>query len=268
MTAPSLHLVCPCNNRDILDANLARSPDVVSGRLPLHLEWNPKSAATGLNAGLDATGSDIVIFVHQDVYLPEGWADLLLARITEVETHDPNWALIGAFGVDVDEQGWGPVWSTSLGAIVGQVPPEAVAVQSYDELLIVMRRAAGVRFDEGLPGFHLYGTDIVQTARSKGLGSWAVPLPLIHNDGFHEALDASFDAAYHYLRRKWRSDLPLKSPVIRITWYGVSLFRQHWHNRRTADLRQSFAQSRQTDPRHYAQRCGWTRLAPPDAPTP
>ena len=263
MTPPFVQLVCLCNNTTVLDANLRLSPDVVSGRLPLHLEMNPETAAKGLNRGIEATtDADIIVCVHQDVYLPPGWADMLHARIAEVAAQDPNWALIGAFGVDLQSMGWGPVWSTSLGAIVGQVPAAPVAVQSYDELLIVLRRDAGLRFDDKMPGFHLYGTDIVQTARKAGRGAWAVPLPLIHNDGYHEALDSSFDAAYHHMRRKWRADLPLKAPVVRISWHGLSLLRQHWHNRRTTRLRKTLAQPRQTDPRIYAARCGWDNLHP------
>jgi hypothetical protein len=265
MTPPRLQLVCLCNNQEILESNLVRSADVASGRLPLHLEWSAPSAAIGLNAGIDATSAEILVFVHQDVFLPQGWADLLERRIAEVAAVDPDWALIGAFGVDLASTGWGPVWSTSLGAIVGQISPCPVAVQSFDELLIVMRRGAGLRFDPGLPGFHLYGTDIVQSAAAKGLGAWAVPLPLIHNDGFHEALDASFDAAYHYMRQKWHARLPLKAPVVRISWHGLNLLRQHWHNRRTAQLRKGLALARQTDPRTFAGLCGWSDLAPPDA---
>ena len=48
-------------------------------------------------------------------------------------------------------------------------------MQSFDELLIVLRRDSGLRFDEGLPGWHMYGTDIVQTARAR-LGRAAPPL--------------------------------------------------------------------------------------------
>jgi len=261
MTPQAIQLVCLCNNRAILDANLLRSPDVVDGRLPLHLEWNPESAARGLNRGLAATGAEITVFVHQDVYLPAGWADLLQTRLAEVAARDPDWALVGAFGVDHRELGWGPVWSTSLGSIVGQVAPHPVEVQSFDELLIVLRRSSGIRFDEDLPGFHLYGTDIVQIARKAGRGAWAVSLPLIHNDGFHEALDSSFDQAFHYMRRKWRDRLPLKSPVTRMTWHGLNLVRQHWHNRQTARLRRGFSQPRETDPRHYAALCGWSDLS-------
>lgn len=260
MTVPPVQLVCLCNNAEILAANLTLSPDLASGRLPLHLERNPDSAAKGLNAGLDATAAEIIVFVHQDVYLPEGWADLLNQRIAQVAAIDQNWALIGAFGVDDQSAGWGPVWSTSLGSIVGQVSTKPVPVQSYDELLIVMRRSAGLRFDPDMPGFHLYGTDIVQSARAAGKGAWAVSLPLIHNDGYHGALDASFDAAYHFIRRKWRKRLPLKAPVVRVSWHGLSLWRQHLHNWRTRSLRRAIAQPRQSDPRTYAKACGWARL--------
>ncbi len=87
---------------------------------------------------------------------------------------DPDWALLGAFGVGLDGAHIGPVWSSSLGMIVGRVPMAPVPVQSYDEMVIVLRRASGIRFDDGLPGWHMYGTDIVQTAPRRGKKAYAV----------------------------------------------------------------------------------------------
>ena len=49
---------------------------------------------------------------------------------------------------------------------------------SVDELLIVLRIGSGLRFDERLPGFHLHGTDIVQSALHRGLGAFAIDAPV------------------------------------------------------------------------------------------
>ena len=82
---------------------------------------------------------------------PQGWQTLLAARLTKLT---PNWALYGSFGIGLDGANIGLVWPPSLGMIVGRVPMDPGLVQTFDELLIVLRRAAGLRFDKRLPGWH------------------------------------------------------------------------------------------------------------------
>jgi hypothetical protein len=248
------------NNTAILDANLRRSPAIADGVLPLHVEHNARSATLAYNAALDATDADVIIFTHHDVYLPRGWETLLKARIAEVERMDPKWAVLGAFGVANDGTTFGPVWSTSLGSIVGRVSAEPVAVQSFDELLIVLRRASGVRFDPALPGFHLYGTDVAQTARQRGLGAYVVPIPVVHNDGYKDQLDGAFGAAYRFIQRKWRADLPVRSPILTISSHGLHLVKTRLAILRDRANRRALAQPVEVDPRTYAALCGWNDL--------
>lgn len=259
MTEP-IRLICASNNAAILQANLERSPCLAD--VSLTVVENAPSAANAYNQGLDQTREEIVVFLHHDVYLPQGWDALLRARVDEVAALDPDWALIGAYGVDDTGRGYGPVWSSSLGQIVGYVALTPRDVQSFDELLIVMRRSAGLRFDEGLPGWHLYGTDIVTEARAKGLRAYAAALPLVHNDGYKDQLDQGFGDAYAYLRRKWAARLPLRSPIIKISRTGHQLWRARVHNLRARDVRQSMAVDTALDPEAIAAACGWADVAP------
>jgi ribosomal protein L32E len=213
----------------------------------------------GYNRILERAKSSIVILAHQDVYLPSGWEELLAARIADVETIDPDWGVLSAYGIGLDDVGWGPVWSSSLGSIVGRVSHKPVCIQSADELLLVVRCERGLTFDDGMPSFHFHGVDIVQTALQAGLGAWSISLPLVHNDRFHPALGAEYDRCYHYIRRKWRQTLPLKSPTIRISWHGLHLLRAKWRNRRSLGFRKDMATQIDTDPRIYAAHCGWER---------
>jgi hypothetical protein len=135
-------------------------------------------------------------------------------------------------------------------------------VQSFDELLFVMRRDAGLRFDEALDGWHMYGTDIVCQARANGRGAYSVALPLIHNDGYKETLDGSFEAAFRYMARKWRGMLPLKTPVVKITRSARDLYKWRWHLWRSRKERIAIAAPDARDPRDYAQVCGWMDLRP------
>lgn len=262
MSAPRIAFVCASNNPRILADNLMRSPAIESGDYTLEVVENAPSAARAYNAGLDRTEAEIIVFLHHDVYLPLGWDALLCQRIAEVESIDPDWALLGAFGIAMDSRDFGPVWSSSIGFIAGLMPMAPVPVQSFDELLIVMRRGAGLRFDEGLNGWHMYGTDIVCQARDKGLGAYAVALPLIHNDGYKETLDSHFEAAFRYMARKWRAMLPLKTPVVKITTHARDLYKWRWNLWRSRKARRQLAAPDARDPRDYARACGWMDLRP------
>ncbi|MGB8811688.1 MAG: hypothetical protein WCC57_00725, partial [Paracoccaceae bacterium] len=246
----------------ILEANLKLSPMLATGAMKLHVETDAPSASIAYNRVLDATTEDIIVFAHHDVFLPEGWDDLLRARIAELTAHDPNWALLGAFGVGMDVRPFGPVWSSSLGMIVGRVPLTPEPVQSFDELLIVLRRDSGLRFDEALPDWHMYGTDIVQTAWAAGKGAYVVALPCIHNDRYHRALGQDYFECYRFMQRKWAARLPMYTPIVKISRSGLHLLRNRWRDWRSHDFRLGMSVETDTDPREYARRCGWGDLRP------
>lgn len=253
------HIVIACASHSpaILSANLARSPLLAD--VPLHVEAGAPSAAIAYNRALDATTAPIVVFAHHDVFLPQGWDAVLTARLAELPA---DWALLGSFGIGLNGAHIGPVWSSSLGMIVGRVPMEPVPVQSFDEMLIVMRRDAGLRFDETLPGWHMYGTDIVQTARAAGRGAYAGALPTIHNDRYHGALGIDFDDAYRFIQSKWSGALPIVTPITKISRSGLHLMRDRWRNRKSADFRQGMAVGTDHPVETLAARCGWASLAP------
>lgn len=61
-----------------------------------------------------------------------------------------------------DGRNAGLVWSNGLGREVRGVCEMPAQAISFDEVVLILRKDSGIRFDEQLPGFHLYGTDIVQ----------------------------------------------------------------------------------------------------------
>lgn len=250
-------IACASHSDAILGANLGRSPLLET--VPLHVERNAPSAAIAYNRALDATTADVVVFAHHDVYFPPGWDALLAARLAELP---PDWAVFGSFGIGLDAAHIGPVWSSSLGMIVGRVPMAPVPVQSFDELVIVLRRDSGLRFDEALPGWHMYGTDIVQIARAAGRGAYAGALPCIHNDRYHDALGADFDAAYRFMQRKWAAALPIRTPITKISRSGLHLMRDRWKNRKSTAFRKGMAVGTDHAVEALAARCGWSCLMP------
>ena len=271
-TSLGISVVSASNNRDVLERNLCRSPMIASGSVPLHIEWQAPSASIAYNRGWDATTSEYVVFAHQDVYFPLGWDVRLRSCIELLQRLDPNWALIGSFGVDARGIGFGPVWSTSIGCIVGRIATKPVVVQSFDELLMIGRRSAAIRFDEKAPNFHFYGLDAVQTAIVANKNSYAMSLPVVHNDKFHGRLESDFTEAYRYMKSKWRQKLPLHTPITTVSQYGMHLYRDRLLNRKSFGFRQSTSGRTDINPQVYATLCGWDDVSPrmaalPDSPT-
>ena len=260
MPAPFV-IACASNSDAILAANLAASP-AVAGGVGLHVERNAPSAAFAYNQALEATDSDVVVFAHHDVYLPKGWDALLGARLDDLTRRHPNWALAGAFGVAADLRQFGPVLTSSLGQIVGRVPLQPEPVISLDEMLIVLRRSSGLRFDADHPGWHMYGTDIVCRARVAGKGAFAIGLPCIHNDRFHDALGPDFSDSYRWMQAKWPQILPIQTPVTKISRSGLHLLRERWNMRRSRVMRAGDAVDIGAPAAELAARCGWADLTP------
>ena len=253
---------CLSNDPAVLNTNLLASPAVRAKRLPVVVEENPTSAAKGYNAIMSRTDAEYLILSHNDVYLPTGWEERLAHQINAVSQVDPNWGVIAAYGVDQNGGGWGPVWSTSIGQIMGRVPMAPTAITVADELLIVVRRANGLEFDEALDHFHFYGLDIVQTALSLGMGAWSVALPCVHHDSFKGALrDEHYDRSFDYVRRKWRHALPIYAPTIKVTWHGLQLRNVKKRMKESLAHRQDIATQAQACPITIAAQCGWEEAA-------
>jgi len=215
MNHSSVAVVSPSNSEAILARDLAASPAIRSG-LPLVIERGHASAAVALNAGLAKTGADIVVFAHQDVYLPAGWERRLLSQVVKLEALSPDWAVLGVAGMDHAGLWVGHAYSSGLGREFGGTLDRPLPVASVDELLIVLRRETGLRFDEHLPGYHLYGTDIVQTALERGWGAFIIDAPVVHNSEPKPHFLA-YARSYRYMKRKWRHRLPIPTTIIPIT---------------------------------------------------
>ena len=194
---------------ETLAACLARSPDVESGTLRIRAFRGYGSAAEALNAALDSSAARVAILAHEDVYLPRGFAANLTRRLAELEQVDPDWAVVGCIGLDLNGHVRGETWSSGMQRTVGFPVDGAVEVETVDEMILIVRPGAGIRFTTDLPGFHLYGTDIVTTARAHGARSYVLPLPVIHHSRPLVRLGRDYWRAYRFLRSRWRSRLPV-----------------------------------------------------------
>jgi hypothetical protein len=206
------------NDRQILENCLLRSPEIADGALRLEVLENCASASVAYNELLRAAPpGTIIIFAHQDVYLPAGYSSVLRSRIEELERIDPLWGAVGLSGRTADGEFAGRVWSTAANKMHQNEVALPAAVLTADELLLVVKAGTGLLFDDKLPGFHLYGTDIIQMGRDLDRTSYVIDAPVVHHDKPVIHLDRSYRKAYRYLQRKWRNRLPIPSLIAPLT---------------------------------------------------
>lgn len=208
----SLAVIAAVNDEAVLRNNLVASPMVREDQIPLIIERGQPCAGAAYNAGLSRVDAEVIIFSHQDVFLPAGWAEKLCNCIEKLTDRDPQWGVLGLYGVTKSGDSAGYVYSTGLQRFVGRPFSEPIQISTLDEMLLIMRRTAGLRFDEQLPGFHLYGTDICMEAESMGMKNYVLPCFALHNSCGIKWLPLSFWRSYMYLQRKWRDRLPIATP--------------------------------------------------------
>ena len=226
-TGPDIDVAAAVNEDKVLATCLARSPDILSGDVRLRTYVGYSTAGSAYNCALDESTAEYLVLVHQDVYLPGGFLENLRGQIERLNEADPAWAVAGSIGLDANETLHGQVWSSGLKRVIGNRVAQPVLSICLDELLLVVRKASGVRFDEDLPGFHMYGLDVIHTARSKGLSSYILDAPVIHHSRPVVTLNGGYHQAYRYMGAKWRNSLPI--PNLICTVYPTSLFLM-WRN--------------------------------------
>jgi hypothetical protein len=116
-----------------------------------------------------------------------------------------------------------------------QFPP--TPVESLDELLLIVKREPWFRFDHQLPHFHLYGTDLVQTAWAAGRSAFAIEAPVVHNNRPYTSLGSGYVDGYRYVRRKWRKRLPIYTTICKISFNPLPLWRVQWRRRKVNEQR-------------------------------
>jgi hypothetical protein len=171
------------------------------------------SAADGLNRGLGQARHDLVVCVHQDVYLPDGWPQRLLRQYRRAERGLGPLGVAGVYGVALRGGRVG-----RAGHVVDRdrllcEPEELPAgVDTLDELLLAVPRAAPLRFEAAL-GFHFYGADACLQARRRGLAVAALDAVCLHHSRSVE-LPPAFFASAEQFARKWAAELPVATSCV------------------------------------------------------
>jgi len=225
-TTGNITFAVAVNNREVFENNFLASPCL---RGPCNhqilVQKNFNSAAKAYNDAIEKSSNDLIVFCHQDIYLPEAWPSDLSRALGHLELHDPNWGVLGCSGMTVNGRHWRYLYSSGL-AISGEPFTHPQPVQTLDEIVLILRKSSGLRFDEELPHFHMYGTDICLRASQRGMKNYTISAFYIHNTHQALVLPEEFYVCCKHVKRVWRDYLPIQTTCVRVTRFNLPLYRR------------------------------------------
>jgi hypothetical protein len=213
----SITFVTAANSEEVLRSNLLVSPALLNrDDLEVLIQRDFPSASKAYNDAIDRASNDLIVFAHQDMIFPQSWLGDLSKAMARLEEIDPHWGVLGCFGETLDHGGRGFVYSPYQG-ILGQPAESPEPVQTLDEIVLIVRKSSGLRFDPGLPHFHFYGADICMAAADSGMKSYAISALCVHNSHQNFVLPDEFYDSYKHFKKRWNKFLPIQTTCARVT---------------------------------------------------
>lgn len=235
MSQIKLSFITCASNAEVLAKRLLASPCLRPGGLPLTVVFNAASAAQGFNAAMAAASHTAntaaptdhwLVWLHQDVFLPEGWDTRFAKALTDAAQRFPKLAVAGVYGiVGAGAQACRAGHVLDRGTLLHESAPLPCLADSLDELLFAVRVNTGLLLDAAL-GFDFYATDLVLQAQERGWqcavldaccehwsgtpASGAVPPPVV----------ARIKQSAEVFERKWAQRLPITTPCFDIAKAG------------------------------------------------
>jgi hypothetical protein len=224
--AKSITFVIAVNNKSVFESNFLASPCVSGAHShQIIVQEGFSSASTAYNDAIDRSTNDLIVFAHQDIIFPESWLLDLQRALDSLERTDPQWGVLGCYGETLDGHGRGYIYSGGLG-IMGKPMDRPAPVQTLDEIVLILRKSSGLRFDEDLPHFHFYGADICMAAAARGLKSYAISAFCVHNTQQNFILPKEFYESYRHVKRRWKNSLPIRTTCVTMTKFDIHMYKK------------------------------------------
>lgn len=191
MSTNKISLVTLVNNVETYHDNVIKSSSEFKDNIEYIAISFPRSAAKGLNEGLDKASNELIICCHQDIY----FLDVCYKSLTDnlYSLYSKNWGVCGIAGCTFEGK---CIYNYTM------MNENIVQAQTLDCSLLILKKSNNLKFDENLKLFHMYGEDICLQANDKGLGVYILNVPIIHRSkwtagpGLKESAD--------YVAKKWR----------------------------------------------------------------
>ena len=190
------------------------------------------SLSGAINSGLEQAENDLVVIVHEDVFLPENWQAKFEEVLEKLEKNDPQWGVLGTAGLTFDDISIGHYSDPTNYCNIFPNGGPFEKVKTVDEHLMVFRKSTGLKMDELHPGIHGIGTDLVINAQENGLNCYVIDAPSVHKyqdangekikwayqstkivDRANYAYLADKECCDDYVSHKWKKLTPFDSIV-------------------------------------------------------
>lgn len=198
------YIVCT-NNHELLNNCLLKSLKLDNDDEIVVVE-NPKSIAEGYNCGIDNAKHKIKCFIHHDLIV----TNPILLRMNLMAYCTEDIGMVGVIGSITDQTPWwegegiGSAVDTRKGIIYFSEGKDFC--EHLDGILLATYQ--DVRFDESIPGFHLYDQDICKQMTMQGKRNFCIgdgyrivthftssPIPTSELNGYAESFEV--------YRKKW-----------------------------------------------------------------
>ncbi len=232
-----LSFVTCASNLEVLGARLLSSPCLGAGGYPLAVYFNAPSAAHGFNAAMLAerakspggsAADSWLVWVHQDVVLPQGWDAVFGQALVKAQQAFPQLAVAGVYGLagaGTHARRAGHV--LDRGKLLLEPTPLPCLADSLDELLFAVRIDTGLQLDPAL-GFDFYATDLVLQAQAQAQGWQCAVLDAYcehwsstpASGAIAQTVVDRIQASALVFERKWAQRLPITTPCFDIARPG------------------------------------------------
>lgn len=162
-------------------------------------EENRRDGYSGIAEFVRRSSAKYIVVCHQDVELIAQGFDDLVARLSELDWLDPNWAIVGNAGLSGLTRFAIRISDPVLENVqIGNLP---MRVDSLDENFLLIRADALLAPSADLAGFHFYGLDLCIQARLRGCAAYVIDFHLRHSSAGNRS--RSFFEGRSALERKY-----------------------------------------------------------------
>ena len=213
----ALTIICASNDDETLEENLLSSPCIAESKVECIVQKDFCNVPFAYNEAVKEASNDLIAFLHHDVRLPEGWEEKAFEQIDKISGLDPDWAVAGCAGAILRcrEKFWlGNIFDRTTQ--FGEDEELPAVVDTLDELSLICRKP-DAQFDEDMPSYHLFGTELCLRHRKNGRQCYAIDAYLHHNSPHAKRkLDASFAVCCGYIYCKYMDMMPIAATCVTI----------------------------------------------------
>ena len=229
----SISVVCVYNDptvrHECLDRSLdryinAKKPDPRVEYIPVdNTDGTHKSAGAALNCGVSVAKNDVMVFVHQDVFLHSVEAVIQAAR----EMERGHFGVLGANGICGDGRLVGSMRDRAV--LTGDPVVEPTDVDSVDELLFMVPRRLVMReplTESPDMAWHAYAVEYGLRVRKLGLRVGVTYIPVTHNSLTNNLV--RLDVAHAQVAARYRDMLPIRTTCGVLTQKTITRSHRAW----------------------------------------